>query len=62
MINIPPEFMIYVIAIPIAIALSIAYYIFDLKRTNEEDEVKKNSITNIYGVTIDQIIKHRGEK
>ena len=28
----------------------------------EGHEVKKNSITNIYGVTIDQIIKHRGGK
>ncbi|MEC9206086.1 MAG: hypothetical protein VYE31_02715 [Pseudomonadota bacterium] len=62
MINIPLEFMIYVIAIPIAVTLSITYYIFDLKRTDEENKVKKNSVTSTHGVTIEHIIKYKEEK
>ena len=56
MISIPFEFMIYIISGLIAIAISITYYLFDLKRTNEETEVRKNSLT---GQQITNLRRHK---
>tara|TARA_Y100000590_G_scaffold80464_1_gene89369 strand:- start:10022 stop:10198 length:177 start_codon:yes stop_codon:yes gene_type:complete len=56
MISIPFEFMIYIISGLIAIGISITYYLFDLKRTNEETEVRKNSLT---GQQITNLRRHK---
>ncbi len=44
MIDIPSEFMIYIISGLVAIVISGIYHFFDLKRTDEETEVRKNSV------------------
>jgi len=62
MISIPFEFMVYIVAILVAVTLSIIYYIFDLKRTDEENRVKKNSMASAYGATIEHIIKYKEKK
>ena len=62
MISIPFEFMVYIVAILVAVTLSIIYYIFDLKRTDEENRVKKNSMASTYGATIEHIIKYKEKK
>jgi len=62
MISIPFEFMVYIVAILVAVTISIIYYIFDLKRTDEENRVKKNSMASTHGATIEYIIKYKEKK
>ena len=62
MISIPFEFMVYIVAILVAVTLSIIYYIFDLKRTDEENRVKKNSMASTHAATIEYIIKYKEKK
>ncbi len=62
MINIPLEFMIYIISALVAAAISIIYYIFDLKRTDEENKVRKNSVEGSRDITLQQTITYRRYK
>ena len=62
MINIPLEFMIYVISALVAAAIAIIYYIFDLKRTDEENKVRKNSVEWSRDMTLQQTTTYRRYK
>ena len=62
MINIPLEFMIYIISALVAAAISVIYYIFDLKRTYEENEVRKNSIEGSRDMALQQTTNYRRYK
>ena len=62
MINIPLEFMIYIISALVAAAISIIYYIFDLKRTDEENKVRKNSVEGSCDMILQQTTTYRRYK
>ena len=62
MINIPLEFMIYIISALVAAAISVIYYIFDLKSTYEENEVRKNSIEGSCDMALQQTTNYRRYK
>ncbi len=62
MINIPLEFMIYIISALVAAAISIIYYIFDLKRTDEENKVRKNSVEGSHDMILQQTTTYRRYK
>lgn len=62
MINIPSEFMIYIISALVATGISVIYYIFDLKRTHEENKVRKNSIEGSRDMALQQTTNYRRYK
>ena len=59
MINIPIEFMVCIFSALVATAISVIYYIFDSKRTDEEEVAKKSFMLDTYDVVIQEIIKLR---
>jgi hypothetical protein len=62
MINIPLEFITYVISALAAATISVTYYIFDLKRTDEENKVRKNSVEGSHDMTLQQTTNYRRYK
>ena len=62
MINIPIEFMVCIFSALVATAISVIYYIFDSKRTDEEEVAKKSFMLDTYDVVIQEITKLRRHK
>ena len=54
--------MIYIISALVAAGISVIYYIFDLKRTHEENKVRKNSIEGSRDMALQQTTNYRRYK